>query len=411
MSRSVPPLALSDRWEPPLSTSGTETATRVGVIGTGFAGRAHIEALRRIPGPRVVAIAASSDDKARHQAERLGVESSYGDYRQMLEQADLHSVHNCTPNHLHLGVNLDVLRAGFHLLSEKPLALDSDETGRLVEASEAAGVVAGVCFNYRHFPLVRQAREELASGRHGRPHLVHGAYLQDWLLKADDWNWRLDSKRAGTSRAVADIGSHWLDNVEYVTGDRVRAVSAELFRLHDERVQPAGEGETFRRGRGEGRLAPVDTEDGAVVSLRFTSGARGALTVSQVSAGRKNRLYWEIDTTSGSLAWDQEEPNRLWVGSRDGPNADLPRDPTLLDEGAAALAHFPGGHQEGWPDGLKNLMIDFYAAVQRARSGETGERSFATFADAHHVTLVVEAIMRSGRSGAWEEVEDRVDRG
>ena len=390
-----------------MSTTRQKGATRVGVVGAGFAAASHIEALRRINGPEVVAIAASSEGKARRAAERLGIAEAYGDYRDMLDRADLDSVHNCTPNHLHLEVNLAVLEAGLHLLSEKPLALHSGETNRLVDAARGAGVVAGVCFNYRHFPLVRQAKKEIASGRYGPFHLAHGTYLQDWLLKADDWNWRLDSARAGPSRAVADIGSHWLDNVEYVTGDRVEAVFAELLTLHRERLRPAGEGETFRAGSGERRPTPVDTEDAAVIALRFASGARGALTVSQVSAGRKNRLFWEVDTASAAFAWDQEEPNRLWRGSRDGPDAVVQRDPALLDEEAAALAHLPGGHQEGWPDGLKNLMIDFYASVEAAGAPGKDEGSFATFADAHHITLVVEAILRSHRSGAWVGVEDR----
>ena len=380
--------------------------TRVGIVGTGFAAGAHIEALRRVNGPRVAAISASSQEKAAVEAARLGVDASFGDYNRMLDSGAVDAVHNCTPNHLHLEVNRAVLERGLHLLSEKPLAVDSAETEQLVEASQRDRIVSGVCFNYRHFPLVRESRDQLLSGRFGRAHFVHGSYLQDWLLKPEDWNWRLDSSRAGRSRAVADIGSHWLDNVEYVTGDRVTEVFAQLFRLHEQRLRPRAEAETFRSGSGETQPFSVDTEDGAVVSLRFSSGMKGALTVSQVSPGRKNRLSWQVDAGSASLAWNQEEPNRLWIGRRDEANAELVRDPSLLGDAGASLAHLPGGHQEGWADGLKNLMIDFYSAVDAARRGDMYEASFATFSDAHHITQVVEAIVESDRSERWVKVDE-----
>jgi predicted dehydrogenase len=379
---------------------------KVGMIGTGFAAAAHIEALRRINGPRVVAIAASSQEKAEKHAARFGVEGAFGDYRSMLERAEVDVVHNCTPNLVHLEANLAALDAGVHVLSEKPLAMDAEQTSELVEASQRADVVAGVCFNYRHYPLVREAKDLLATGRYGPAHFVHGGYLQDWLLMPTDWNWRLDPRRAGQSRAVADIGSHWLDNVEFVTGDLVQAVFADLFTLHRERLRPSAEVATFERAHETAESVAIDTEDLAVVALRFASGARGSLTVSQVSAGRKNKLSWEIDTAAASIAWDQQEPNRLWIGHRERANEELMRDPGLLGEGAAPLAHFPGGHEEGWPDGLKNLVIDFYVAVEAKREGRAHRGSFASFADAHHITRVVEAILQSNRSGSWVEVED-----
>jgi predicted dehydrogenase len=380
---------------------------KVGIVGTGFAASSHVEALRRLPGVDVVALAGRTEERASDAARRLGVPRSVGDYRALLVDDSIGAVHNCTPNHLHRAVTTALLEAGKHVLSEKPLALDSGETRALVQAAERAGTITGVCFNYRHYPLVRQAKEMLASRDYGPAFFVHGGYLQDWLLHDTDWNWRLESARAGSSRAVADIGSHWVDNVEYVIGDRVRRVMAQLGRLHDTRARPTGEVETFSSARDSQReRVPVDTEDFATVLLEFAGGARGCLTVSQVSAGRKNRLSWEIDTPTAAVAWDQEEPNRLWIGRRDAPNEELVRDPSLLAAPAAALAHLPAGHQEGWPEGLKNLVADFYSAVRAHHegSGSHHQASFASFADAHHVTQVVEAILASDSSGTWAEV-------
>jgi predicted dehydrogenase len=378
---------------------------RVGIVGTGFAATAHIEAVRRIPGARVVALAGSSQKKADAAADALGVDRSFGTVEALLDHVD--AVHNCTPNHLHAAINHAVLDAGKHLLCEKPLALDSRETGALVAAASAARAVTGVCFNYRHFPLVQEARSRLASGDLGPPHFAHGAYLQDWLLYPDDWNWRLESSRAGASRAIADIGSHWLDLVQHITGDRVTAVFADLTTLHAKRSRPAAEVATFERsGAAERETVAVDTEDFGSVALRFASGCKGAVNVSQVSAGRKNRLTWEIDTPTAALAWNQEEPNTLWIGRRDAVNSELVRDPTLLGAQSAPLAHLPGGHQEGWADALKNLVLDFYAAVRARETGDEHVTSVASFADAHRVTLIVEAILASHRAGAWVDVAE-----
>ena len=266
--------------------------------------------------------------------------------------------------------------------------------------------MCGVCFNYRHYPLVAEARAMLADGRAGRPHLIRGAYLQDWLLEETDWNWRLQSERSGASRALGDIGSTWIDLVQHVTGRRVARVYARLGRLHDERRRPAGDVQTFERG-GAAKAEPVavDTEDFANVLFEMDDGCAGAFTVSQVSPGRRNGIAFEIATRVASLAWDQEHPNELWIGRRDRANEQLVRDPALLSEDAAALAHYPGGHEEGWPDGLKNLMLDFYASVRAHERGERRETSVASFADAHRITCTVEAMLESHRSDSWIAVD------
>jgi predicted dehydrogenase len=375
------------------------------MIGTGFSAGAHIDALRRIPSVEVVAIAASSDAKATAAGRRFGIERTFGSYRELLAQDNVDAVHDCTPNHLHLTINLDAIRAGKHVLSEKPLALDTGETASLVAAAASSPVVAGVCFNYRHYPLVRQAKAMLAAGEVGAPHLIHGGYLQDWLLFPSDWNWRLDPAKGGASRAIADIGSHWMDLLQYITGHRIDEVFAVLDTMHAERQRPRDEVETFGRPGGDS-LEPVwiETEDAATVVFRTDRGVRGTFTVSQMSPGWKNRLFFEIDAATGSLSWDQEDPNRLRIGRRDQANAELPRDPSMLFPEAAALAHYPAGHQEGWPDALMNLFVDFYAAVAARRSGAGYQPSFATFEDAHRITQAVEAIVMSQRTSSWQTV-------
>ena len=375
-------------------------------MGAGFAGAAHVEALRRVPGLEVAAVAGSTDASAQAAADRLGVARATGDYRAILEDLLIDAIHNCTPNDLHHEITAAALAAGKHVLAEKPLAMDSHQTADLVDRAARAETVCGVCFNYRHYPLVAEARAMLADGRAGRPHLIRGAYLQDWLLEETDWNWRLQSERSGASRALGDIGSHWIDLVQHVTGRHVARVYARLGRLHDERRGPAGDVQTFERG-GAAKAEPVavDTEDFANVLFEMDDGCAGAFTVSQVSPGRRNGIAFEIATRVASLAWDQEHPNELWIGRRDRANEQLVRDPALLSEDAAALAHYPGGHEEGWPDGLKNLMLDFYASVRAHERGERRETSVASFADAHRITCTVEAMLESHRSDSWIAVD------
>jgi predicted dehydrogenase len=380
-------------------------AVRVAVIGAGFAGGSHVEALRRVPGVEVAALAGSSAERASAAADRLGVPAATGDYRTLLEDSSIGAVHNCTPNDLHHAVTAAALEAGKHVMAEKPLALDSRQTADLVDRAARAGTVTGVCFNYRHYPLVAEVRAMLADGRAGRPHLIRGAYLQDWLLEPTDWNWRLQPDRSGASRAVGDIGSHWMDLLQHVTGRRIARLYARLGRLHDERLRPVGPTQTFGRAAGAGaeRVA-VETEDFATVLFELDDGCPGVFTVSQVTPGRRNGLTFEIDAGAVSLSWDQERPNELRIGRRDRPNEELVRDPALLSPSAAALAHYPGGHQEGWPDGLKNLLLDFYAGVDAHAEGIARETSVATFADAHRVMCAVEAILESHRSDRWVAV-------
>ena len=390
--------------------SASQSPLGVAVVGAGFAASSHLDALSRVRGAEPVGIAASSPERGAAAAQRYGLPRSYSDLEALLSDPAVDVVDNCTPNHLHEKVTKAALAAGRHVLSEKPLAIDSAQADRLVKTAAGSGRVAAVCFNYRHFPLVQQARAMLAQGKDGPVHFAHGSYLQDWLLFEDDWNWRLETEKAGPTRAMADIGSHWVDTVQHVMGSRIVEVMADLRTLHRQRLRPASRVETFSRSEGDRERVAVDTDDFGSVLVGFESGARGAFSVSQVAPGRKNRLWFQIDAARASFVWDQEEPNALWVGRRDDANRDLVRDPSLLAPQAAALARFPGGHQEGWPDALRNLMEDVVAAIEASARSEPYARTVATFEDAAYVTRVVEAIERSHRTRSWVRVADELVR-
>src|SRR5215216_6384554 len=290
----------------------------VAIIGSGFMGAAHLDALRRVPNVDVVAIASADPPRARELAAQFGVPRVTEDWRELLGRGDIHAFHNTTPNNLHYEINRALLEAGKHVLSEKPLTMTSAESTDLVRIARERGVVAAINFNYRGYPLVQQAHGMVKRGELGELFPVHGHYLQDWLLYDTDYNWRLESAVSGASRAVADIGSHWCDLVQFVTGRKIVRVFAHLFRVHETRKKPRQAVETYK-GKEQGAPqeydeVPIDTEDGGLVLLELEGGLRGSLTVSQVSPGRKNRQWIEVDGSRSALAWDQESPNHLWLG-------------------------------------------------------------------------------------------------
>ncbi|CEP68519.1 Oxidoreductase, N-terminal [Moorella glycerini] len=382
---------------------------KVGVIGTGFVGPAHIEAVRRLGIVEVVALAEANQELAEKKAAELGIAKAYGDYREMLADPDIKVVHNCTPNHLHYKINKDIIMAGKHVLSEKPLAMTSSESAELLQLAREHKVVHGVNFNYRQYPLVQQLRAMIREGTLGTVNLVHGSYLQDWLLYDTDYNWRLEPKVGGSSRAVADIGSHWCDTVQHVIGQRITEVFADLATVIPVRKRPKQRVATFgvqELQAGQYEEVPIKTEDYATVLLRFSDGARGVFTVSQVSAGRKNRLSFEIDCSKSSAFWNQEEPEHLWIGHRERPNEILMADPALLLPEAKNYIHHPGGHNEGWPDGLKNMMHNFYNFILAAKDPLVDTPSFATFADGHAAMCIIEAILESNATQRWVKVNN-----
>lgn len=380
---------------------------KVGIIGTGFIGPAHVEALRRLGSVEVTGLAENNVELAEEKARLLQIPRFYGDYKQLLRDPEIEAVHNCTPNFVHFRINKDVIAAGKHLISEKPLAMNSKESSELVRLAARAKVLNGINFNYRFYPLIQHARALLRDGRAGEVRLVHGSYLQDWLLFDTDYNWRLEPAVGGQSRAVADIGSHWCDLIQHVTGLKIVEVMADLSTVIPVRKKPKKTIETF--GGKEPKPSDyedvkIKTEDYASVLIRFNNGARGVFTVSQVSPGRKNRLYFEIDGSRHSLVWDQEKPEEMWLGYRERPNELLMKDPSLLHPQAKSYAHYPGGHPEGYPDGPKNFFRNFYQWVADRKMPSKGEADFATFEDGHCEILICEAILKSSKAKKWVKV-------
>ncbi|MBJ7223187.1 MULTISPECIES: Gfo/Idh/MocA family oxidoreductase [unclassified Brenneria] len=378
----------------------------VGIIGTGFIGPAHIEAIRRLGFVRVVALCDTPLEVARAKAAQLNVPHAYGDVDALLAHPGLDAVHNCTPNHLHADINRKILRAGKHVFSEKPLCMTADEARELVQMAQEAGVVHGVSFVYRQFAMVRQAASMLRHGQAGRLFSAHGSYLQDWMLLESDYNWRVEANIGGVSRAVADIGSHWCDTVQFVTGRRITDVMADLSIVWPTRKAGVRGGSTFtaRQEAGGDEDRPVTTEDMGFVLFRFDDGSKGGFHVSQVCAGRKNSLSFEVNGSEASVAWDQETPQKLWVGHRSQPNQWLSDDPGLMEPDAAGWAHFPGGHIEGWPDAFKNMMLQYYSAIRNGKTPAPDSRGFATFHDGANVMFIIEAIIKSHRQQRWVSV-------
>ena len=379
----------------------------MGLVGPGFVGAHHIDAVRRLGVVDVVAVAGSSEASARRKADALGVPKAYGNYEDLVADPDVHVVHNTTPNYLHVPVILAALAHRKHVISDKPLAMTAADALRLLNAAHAAGVVHAVTFNYRGNPMVQQAREMIAGGEVGPLHFIHGAYLQDWLLQPTDFSWRLEPEKGGQSSAVADIGSHWCDLVQHVTGQRIVEVLADLTTVIDTRLKPAVPSEAFARGREETReLVSIGSEDLATVLLRFDGGAKGGVSIGQVCAGHKNGLWFEVNGRHASLRWLQERQNELWIGRRDAANATLAKDPALRLPGARAYAHLPGGHQEGWADAFCNVLRDVYGFIASGNHpGDPHPPAFATFEDGYHAACVVDAVLESHRrGGVWTKV-------
>jgi predicted dehydrogenase len=361
------------------------------VVGTGFIGAVHVEALRRL-GVEVRGVVGSSPERA---AAKPGLPDPYSSFEAMLDDARVDVVHLTTPNHLHFEQASAALAAGKHVVCEKPLGMDSAETAELLRLAEQSGLVHAVNFNIRFYPQCEAARARVNAGELGDVRLVSGGYLQDWLLLDTDWNWRLDPALGGSLRAVGDIGSHWLDLVTYVCGRHIEAVMADLSTFIPVRRKPVGPVETFSgAGAGETVDTPMDTEDAAGILLRFEGGARGVLAVSQVSAGRKNSLNWEIDGSEAALAWNSESPEELWIGHRDRPNELL-----LREHG-----DYPPGHAQGFPDTFKALYRSVYRAVAAGGVGGTESPDYPTFADGHEEALIGDAIARSHAEQRWVTV-------
>ncbi|MGQ0635321.1 MAG: Gfo/Idh/MocA family protein [Planctomycetaceae bacterium] len=379
---------------------------RAAVAGTGFIGPVHVQGLRGA-GIEVVGIVGSTPEKSRQTAERLGVGTAFASYDELLNDDRVRVVHVTTPNRLHFDMAARALAAGKHVMCEKPLAMTSRESAELVRRAAESGLAAAVTYNIRFYPLCHEARERVRGGQVGHVFHVSGSYVQDWLLRETDFNWRVLAAEGGALRALADIGTHWLDLLQFVVGRRVTAVCADLATVHRTRQAPLGSVETFGSAGASPaptRAVAIDTDDCGAVMLRFENGAVGVLWVSQVTAGRKNCLRFEIAGSSESLAWNSERPDELWIGHRDRPNEVLLRDPALLSPSARAISNYPGGHNEGFPDTFKQCFRVFYDLIA---AGECADSTgFPTFADGHYELLLCEAILLSHRERRWVEVHE-----
>lgn len=377
------------------------------VTGTGFIGPVHVEALRRL-GIRVKGILGSSPTKSEMAAKTFGLPKAYVSYEEILSDPEVDVVHIATPNRQHRDMVIGALDAGKHVVCEKPLATSSVETSELAErARKNPTLVTAVNYNVRFYPLALHARDLLQRGAIGRVLSVRGAYIQDWLVKDTDWNWRLLVEEGGDLRAVGDIGTHWMDLILFVTGLQIDSVFADLATLIPVRQRPKVAGATFQgneasAGATASEPIQIQTEDWGSVLFRFANGARGVMSVSQVTAGRKNQITFEIAGSEGSIAWDSEHPNDLWLGHRDKPNELLIRDPSLLAPGVRSFASYPGGHNEGFPDTFKQLYRAIYEYL--AEGDFSRPKIFAGFEDGHEELLLCEAILQSHRTQAWVPV-------
>ena len=363
-----------------------------------------MEGLRR-NGIQVLGLAESTPEIAVKKAAELGIPRAYPSYEAMLADPEIDVVHLATPNLLHYPYARAALLAGKHVVCEKPLAMTAVESAELVQLAAEKQRVNVVNFNIRMYPMVQQAHSMVQSGEIGDLFILQGSYLQDWLLFETDWNWRLEPGQGGALRAVGDIGSHWLDLMTFITGLRVEEVYADFHTFHPTRKKPARPVETFT-----GKLLqpsdyidqPIYTEDYATILLHYENGVRGVVTVAQVCSGRKNRLFFEINGSKSSLAWDGERPNELWIGQRTGPNQVLLKDPSLLSPEARQTVSYPGGHNEGFPDTFKQLYKKVYDYIF---AGDFSKKpDFPTFADGHYEMVLCDAILQSARESRWVKV-------
>jgi len=374
---------------------------RAAVVGTGFIGVVHAEAVRRAGG-ELVGILGSSPERALMKARSMGADRIYSDMDELLSDPTVDVVHITSPNYLHFPQAMQVIESGKHVICEKPLAKTSDEGLQLLRAARAAGVIHAVCFNIRFYPLMHQAHEIVNTGNIGDVRFVTGSYHQDWLMYPTDWNWRLSQEQAGDLRAVADIGSHWLDLTSWIAGVRVQEVLADLHTFVPVRERPLGEVETFRSAADIAReKVDVGNDDAAGILLRYENGARGAMTVSQVSAGRKNDLQFEVSGAEAALAWHSASPDRLWRGERAAVNHEFLRDPAHLAPRAAAISFYPGGHVEGFGETFRGLFERVYTAIT---GGDSSVRDYPTFEAGYEALCVTDAVKSSNATRMWQPI-------
>ena len=379
----------------------------MGLVGPGFIATHHIDSVRRLGNVDVVAIAGSSQASADKKALEYKIDRAYGDYHALIGDPAIEVIHNTTPNHLHLPVSLAALEAGKHVISDKPLALNPREALRLRDAALAAKVAHVVTFNYRGNPLVQQARGMIARGDLRHVSFIHGCYLQDWMTDPNVYSWRSDPTKGGASSALGDIGSHWCDLAEHISGHRIVEVLADLTTVIPTRYSAGASAEAFsQKHTGDRERVQVTSEDLASVLLRFDNGAKGSFSVGQVLPGHKNDLQVEVNGTGASLKWKQEEQNELWIGRHDQPNQTMAKDPSLVSPEVLPYIHLPGGHQESWADAFMNIIRDAYNWIADGATPGSKPAMLPTFEDGYRSTCLVEAMLMSHASGGiWQPID------
>ena len=376
---------------------------KAALIGTGFMGKVHSENLRRLGTVEIVALAGSNSERALQFGKSIGVNRTTGDYKELLEDPTIDAVHVLTPNALHYAICRAALEAGKHVLCEKPFTVSLEQARELVDLAAKTGLANCIQHNLRYYPVVQQIRRMIEAGDLGEILIVQGTYSQDWLLYDTDWNWRVDAKDNGALRAMGDIGSHWMDMIQHVTGLPITELCADLATFHHTRRRPKGSVETFAGKTpqpGDYETVPIDTDDFGSVLLRMGDRARGAFTVSQMSAGRKNRFTIDIYGTRAGVSWNQERPDELWIGQRNSPNQILVKDPALLYPKAAAYADLPGGHSEGYDDTHKQVFKRFYARV----ADPAAPVEYPTFEDGLRGMQLLEKVEESSKKRGWVTV-------
>lgn len=378
---------------------------KVAVVGVGFIGSEHIEAIRRTSLAEVAVIVGHNPEGTKKKAEQLNIPDYSVDFDAMLSDPSIDVVHICTPNKLHFPMAKKALEAGKHVVCEKPMTMTAAEAEELVAVARKSARVNAIHFNIRYYPLVRHAREMVRRGDIGRVYSVTGSYMQDWLIKDTDYSWRLEPEQSGPTRAVGDIGTHWMDLVGYVTGMHISSVNADMATFLPVRKKPRRAIETW-----SGKVltnddydeVPVHTEDYATVMFHSAEGVQGVFTVNQMAAGHKNRVYFEIDGSEGSLIWNSEAPNELTVGRRDSGNEVIIRDPSLMYPAAAGIVTLPGGHNEGFADTSKQLFKEVYQYI--LEGDYTRETPFPNFTDGLSEARLCDAIVESAKTRAWTSV-------
>jgi predicted dehydrogenase len=380
---------------------------KCGIIGMGYISISHIEAIRRLGFVEIEAVADVNFEMALAKAKALYIPKCYRNEDELIADPSIEVVHNCTPNYLHRRINAKVLQAGKHIFSEKPLAKNTRETSELLSLlKEHPDQVAGVNFNYRMNPLVQDMKDKIRNGEIGKPRLVHGSYLQDWLLFETDYSWRLDAEISGLSNTIADIGSHWMDSVQVVTAAKINAVCADLATNVPKRKKPLGHVEAFAESsETEYETKTIDVEDYGAVLFRMDNGAHGVFHVSQVSGGRKCYLNFEINGEKASLQWNQENADQMWIGHRDESNGLIIRNPNWMSEKSRQYTYLAAGHPEGWNDAMTNNVKSFYQFLISGHKLAGARPDFATFEEAHYIMRLVEAILESHQKQSWVHID------